>query len=76
MDTNIFICQLSQRQQEKIKDIVTKYCNKQGYNEEETTEMIINVLEDRLCLLEEIEVDTVGFLRSTNVIKINNSKAK
>lgn len=75
MDTNIFICQLSNRQQEKIKNIVIKYCIKQGYDEEETKEMIINVMEDRLCLLEEIEVDTVGFLRSTNVIKISNTRA-
>lgn len=70
LDTSIFICQLSDRQQEKIKDIVSKYCHKENFTEEEKAEMIKNVMDDRLSLLEEIEVDTVGFLRNTNVIQL------
>lgn len=62
LDTDIFICQLPVNKQLLINKEVLKYCNEEKFTESETEEIIQNVMSDRLCLLEEIGINTMGLL--------------
>lgn len=54
MNTNIFICQLSQSKQDLIQKKVKRYLTLQGRTKEYISEVIDNVMDDRLVNLEEI----------------------
>lgn len=61
MNTNIFICQLSQSKQSLIEKKVKRYLTLQGHTKDYIAEVIDNVMEDRLVNLEEI-MDIKQFL--------------
>ncbi|NFL43167.1 hypothetical protein FDB61_15880 [Clostridium botulinum] len=61
MKSSIFICQLSNENQNKIREVVKSYLIKEGYNNKQTNEILSNVMDDRLCNIEEI-VDIQQFL--------------
>ncbi|BAO04946.1 uncharacterized protein CBO05P1_227 [Clostridium botulinum B str. Osaka05] len=50
MDTNIFICQLSKKVQNKIKRLVIEYLKKEGYF---TDENLNNIMDGRLVDLQD-----------------------
>ncbi|MBY7043762.1 hypothetical protein FDB14_17440 [Clostridium botulinum] len=54
MNSNIFICELSKENQDKIKKSVLKYLIKEGYNINQIKETLTSVMENRLWLVEEI----------------------
>ncbi|HBJ1645854.1 TPA: hypothetical protein LA462_000307 [Clostridium botulinum] len=54
MKSSIFICQLSNENQNKIREVVKSYLIKEGYNNKQTNEILSNVMDDRLCNIEEI----------------------
>ncbi len=54
MKSSIFICQLSNENQNKIREVVKSYLIKEGYNNKQTNEILSNVMNDRLCNIEEI----------------------
>lgn len=54
MNTNIFICQLSQSKQSLIEKKVKWYLILEGHTKEYISEVIDNVMDDRLVNLEEI----------------------
>ncbi|NFI55904.1 hypothetical protein FDA48_05870 [Clostridium botulinum] len=61
MKSSIFICQLSNKNQNKIREVVKSFLIKEGYNNKQTNEILSNVMDDRLCNIEEI-VDIQQFL--------------
>lgn len=61
MGTTIFICQLPKQKQKQIRIMCNSYLKIEGYNEEEIREIIDNVMDERLCLLENI-LDVNQFL--------------
>ena len=61
MSSSIFICQLSQGKQNKIKKLVTKHLKAEGYENNKINEIIENVMSDRLVNIEEV-VDISQFL--------------
>ncbi|NFN06128.1 hypothetical protein FDB50_15595 [Clostridium botulinum] len=61
MKSSIFICQLSNENQNKIREVVKSFLIKEGYNNKQTNEILSNVMDDRLCNIEEI-VDIQQFL--------------
>ena len=54
MNTNIFICQLSDNQQQYIKEKIYNYLVKEGYDKNYINECITNVMDDRLVNIEDI----------------------
>ena len=54
MNTNIFICQLSQQKQDLIQRRVKQYLINEGHTKDYTQEVIENVMSDRLVNLEEV----------------------
>ena len=54
MNTNIFICQLSQSKQDLIQKKVKRYLTLEGHTKEYIEEVIENVMVDRLVNLEEV----------------------
>lgn len=54
MNSNIFICELSKENQDKIKKSILKYLIKEGYNINQIKETLTSVMENRLWLVEEI----------------------
>lgn len=69
MDSTIFICQLKEENQSKIKKLVNKYLTDEGYDNKDIEEITLNVMSDRLCLLSEV-MDIETFLKTGKVIKI------
>lgn len=61
MDTNIFICQLSQSKQDLIEKKIKRYLTLEGRTKEYIQEVIDNVMADRLVNLEEV-IDIKQFL--------------
>ena len=61
MNSSIFICQLSQVKQNKIKKLVTKHLKAEGFKADKINEIIENVMSDRLVNIEEV-VDISQFL--------------
>lgn len=53
-----FICQLTKEQQNLVMKLLLEYVAKNDFSYEKSVEVIKNVLDDRLCLLEEIGIDT------------------
>jgi len=54
MNSSIFICQLSQGKQNKIKKLVTNHLIAEGFENDKIDEIIENVMSDRLVNVEEI----------------------
>jgi len=54
MNTNIFICQLSQQKQDLIERKVKRYLTLQGHTKDYIAEVIGNVMADTLVNLEEV----------------------
>ena len=54
MNTNIFICQLSDNQQQYIKEKIYNYLVKEDYDKQYINECITNVMGDRLVNIEDI----------------------
>jgi len=54
MNSSIFICQLSQAKQNKIKKLVTRHLRSEGFDNDKVDEIIENVMNDRLLLIEEL----------------------
>ncbi|NFI02410.1 hypothetical protein FDB15_17445 [Clostridium botulinum] len=54
MNSNIFICELSKENQDKIKKSILKYLIKEGYDINQIKETLTSVMENRLWLVEEI----------------------
>ncbi|MBU3144635.1 hypothetical protein [Clostridium sp. CF012] len=61
MNSNTFVCLLSQEKQDKIKELVTSYAIKEGYGADEIEKMIVSVMENRLWNIEDI-IDIKQFL--------------
>lgn len=61
MNTNIFICQLSQQKQDLIEKKIKRYLILQGHTKDYIQEVIDNVMADRLVNLEEV-IDIKQFL--------------
>jgi hypothetical protein len=61
MNSSIFICQLSQVKQNKIKNLVSKHLIAEGFENDKIQEIIENVMSDRLVNIEEV-VDINQFL--------------
>ncbi|MCB2354715.1 hypothetical protein [Clostridium estertheticum] len=61
MNSNTFVCLLSQEKQDKIKELVTLYAIKEGYGADEIEKMIVSVMENRLWNIEDI-IDIKQFL--------------
>lgn len=66
---NIFIAELSKENQKKIEGMVRNYLIKENYDQEKIEEIIFNVLNDRLCNLEEF-FDIEPFLYKGKIINI------
>lgn len=60
INANTFICQLSIKDQYKIKELVTAYLISEGYNEDEIKESIESVMENRLWNVQDI-IDITPF---------------
>lgn len=75
MNSNIFVCELSKDNQDKIKSLVHKYLNEEGYDEESIQEIIENVMLERLWNIEEI-INIEPFLEGGKVIDICQYKYK
>ena len=54
MNTNIFICQLSQQKQDLIQRRVKQYLTLEGHTKDYIQEVIENVMADRLVNLQEV----------------------
>ena len=54
MNTNIFICQLSNNKQSYIKEKIYNYLVKEDYDKQYINECITNVMGDRLVNIEDI----------------------
>ena len=54
MNTTIFICQLSQQKQSLIKKKVKQYLTLEGHTKDYISEVMDNVMSNRLVNLEEI----------------------
>lgn len=52
VNSNTFVCQLSEDNQEKIKQQVSKYLLNEGYGKDKIKEVISNVMDDRLWNIE------------------------
>jgi len=61
MNSSIFVCNLSQDKQNKIKKLVTKHLKVEGLEVDKIKEIVGNVMSDRLVNIEEI-VDISQFL--------------
>ena len=61
MNSSIFICQLSQAKQNKLKKLVTKNLVSEGFDNDNINEIVENVMSDRLANIEEV-VDISEFL--------------
>ena len=61
MNSNTFVCQLSEAVQDRIKVLVNDYFTKDGYSHNEITEIISSVMENRLWNIEEV-IDIKQFL--------------
>ena len=61
MNSSIFVCQLSQVKQNKIKKLVSKHLRNEGFGIDKVNEIIENVMSDRLVNVEEI-IDISEFL--------------
>lgn len=71
MKTTIFIAELSNENQEKIKKMIIEFLTTEGYENEKIREIIENVMNERLCNLEEF-IDIEPFLQKGKVISIKN----
>lgn len=69
MNTNTFICELSKENQDKIKELLTLYLVKEGYSDDEIKDTILNVMDNRLCMLED-SINIEQFLDAGKVINI------
>ena len=54
MNTNIFICQLSQSKQDLIQKKVKRYLTLEGHDKDYIQEVIDNVMSNRLVNLQEV----------------------
>lgn len=54
MNSNIFISQLPKEKQLKIKNLISIYLTKEGFNDLEKYRIIKNVMSDRLTLIDDI----------------------
>lgn len=54
MNSNIFISQLPKETQLKIKNLISIYLTKEGFNDLEKYRIIKNVMNDRLTLIDDI----------------------
>ena len=61
MDSSIFICELTQVKQNKVKKLVKRYLVSEGFDNDKVDEIIENVMSDRLVNIEEV-VDINPFL--------------
>jgi len=59
--STVFICQLSKDKQEKIKELVSEYCKKEGFDDKKIQDILDNVMDDRLLNIENI-IDIKQFL--------------
>lgn len=71
--STVFVSELSQKQVLKIKKLVSLYCLSQGFDKSKSKEIINNIMSDRLCLLEEIGIDTDKILLDNNDEILNDS---
>ncbi len=54
MNSNIFVCQLSKKNQNKIRKLITKHFTEEGYTHSEIKDIIESVMENRLWNIEEV----------------------
>ena len=54
MNSNKFVCMLSQEEQNEIEEKLRKHLESEGYSKDEIEETIKNAMDDRLWNLEEI----------------------
>ncbi|WP_288326116.1 hypothetical protein [uncultured Clostridium sp.] len=73
MKTTIFIAELSNENQEKIKKMIIEFLTTEGYENKKIQEIIENVMNERLCNLEEF-IDIEPFLKKGKVIFIKNMR--
>lgn len=73
MKTTIFIAELSNDNQEKIKKMIIEFLTTEGYENKKIQEIIENVMNERLCNLEEF-IDIEPFLKKGKVIFIKNMR--
>lgn len=73
MNTTIFIAELSNENQEKIKKMIIEFLTTEGYENKKIQEIIENVMNERLCDLEEF-IDIEPFLKKGKVIFIKNMR--
>lgn len=73
MNTTIFIAELSNENQEKIKKMIIEFLTTEGYENKKIQEIIENVMNGRLCDLEEF-IDIEPFLKKGKVIFIKNMR--
>lgn len=73
MNTTIFIAQLNDEKQEKIKKLIIEVLTEEGYQAEEIKEIVSNAMNDRLCNLEDF-IDITPFLsrEKAKVIKLED----
>ena len=69
MNTTIFVNELSNENQEKIKKMVIYFLTKENYELSKIEEIVSNVMDDRLCNLENF-IDITLFANVGKVIKI------
>lgn len=73
MKTTIFIAELSNENQEKIKKMIIEFLTTEGYENKKIQEIIENAMNERLCNLEEF-IDIEPFLKKGKVIFIKNMR--
>lgn len=73
MKTNLFICQLSKQNQEKIKQGIINFLKDEGYEDSEIKEISNNTMDGRLSDIEEF-INIEPFIEEGKVIKLKDFK--
>lgn len=69
INANSFVCELTKKNRNKIKELITSYLIKEGHDDKKIKETILNVMEDRLWNIQEI-VNIEQFFENGKVIDI------